>query len=223
MDNIYEVLQKYKDINSKNKKLDGKPSHNEPIIKPIREPVSDIYEVLKTYRYMCKPVNKTLDIKPIVESIVEPVIRPTIKPIVESTVEPVIGPTIKPLCEPINKQLGGTKQVYINEKLNEIRIYNNRIEEIQDILHNDEPNDDFKNKMIIEYALDLQGFKELVRLKRLKRKEVLFIKYINVNGKLGYGGYFVSFDNETITLMNNYDKLFKISIDDNFIFYKRIV
>jgi hypothetical protein len=77
--------------------------------------------------------------------------------------------------------------------------------------------------MIVNYALDLQGFKELVRLKRLKRKEVLFIKYINVNGKLGYGGYFVSFDNETITLMNNYDKLFKISIDDNFIFYKRIV
>jgi hypothetical protein len=208
MDNIYEVLQKYKDINSNNKKLDGKPSHNEPIIKsiikPIREPVSDIYEVLKTYRYICKPVNKTLYIKSIVESIVEP----------------VIGPTINP---PINKQLGGTKQVVFNEKLNEIRVYNNRIEEIQEVLHNDGPDDSFKNRMIIEYALDLQGFKELVRFKRLKRKEVIFIKYININGKLGYGGYFVSFDNDSIRLMDNYDKPFNISIDDNFIFYKRIV
>ena len=145
MENIYEVLQKYKDINSNNKKLDGKPSHNEPIIKPIlkpiREPVNDIYEVLKTYRYICKQ-NKTLDIKPIVESIVEP----------------VIGPTINSLCEPVIKQLGGTKQVVINEKLNEIRVYNNRIEEIQNIFHNAGPDDDFKNKMIVEYALDLKSY-----------------------------------------------------------------
>lgn len=160
--NIYEVLQRYRDVYKPNNKLDGITSQNTPMIEPIVEPIIEVSK---------RPV---------------------------------------------------TKQVIINEKLNEVREFNDKYIEVQKILYG-ENNDTIKDSLIERYALELQGFKELTRLKRLKRKELLYIKYVNVNGKFGYGGYFVSFDDDTITLMNEYDKLFNISIDDNFIFYQRIV
>jgi hypothetical protein len=104
------------------------------------------------------------------------------------------------------------KEVRFEEKMNEvIEIFNEEVnlEEIQ-------------TTIIKRYEEHLKGFKELKTMSKLSGNEnKIFIKYININGKFGHGGFLTDFDDRIITLKIGHSKPWNILIDENFIFYQR--
>ena len=105
-----------------------------------------------------------------------------------------------------------SKEVRFNEKMNEV---------IQ--LFNEEFNLEEKEATIIKrYEEHLKGFKELKTMSKLSGNEnKLFIKYININGKFGHGGFLTDYDDRIITLKIGLSKPWSILINENFIFYQR--
>ena len=168
----------------------------------------NIYDTLQQYKYI--NVNKTIDGKTTTENIIESIDGKPTETIIETINEPIIEPIID-------------KQVTFNKQL-EIREYNNKFDEVQNILYycDDDDITNIKTCLIASHSFELQGFKELIRLKRLKKGDLLYIKYIHINGKLGNGGYFVEYDDYNISLMDNY-KIFKIAFDKHYFFYQKII
>lgn len=78
-----------------------------------------------------------------------------------------------------------------------------------------------------KYKVDLKEFKVLTLERLLKTKDKLFIRYIPaqnfINNKLNYGGFLIKFTEKTITLLSTLKKAWTISIDDNFIFYTKVL
>lgn len=77
----------------------------------------------------------------------------------------------------------------------------------------------YENELInFEYAKNIN---DIIQLKKI------FIRYINVKGKLYYGGIYYKTINKNnkfyILLINKYKKIWEVAFDDNFIFYKKIL
>ena len=72
------------------------------------------------------------------------------------------------------------------------------------------------------YKEHLSGFLYLDNIQQIENnREKLFVRYVNVNGKFGYGGFLYKYNNNTITLINSDKKPWTITINDNFIWYRR--
>jgi hypothetical protein len=86
---------------------------------------------------------------------------------------------------------------------------------------------DYLNKLKEKYKKDLVDFNYAKSINEIIQSKKIFIRYISVKGKLGYGGFYYKVIEENnkfyILLINKYKKVWKISFDDNFIFYKNIL
>ena len=91
-------------------------------------------------------------------------------------------------------------------------------------MYNYKPNTNKRlSKIYFNYPNELENFACLSDISELENnKEKLYIKYVGVNNKFGYGGFLYKFDNYYITLISQYKKVWRISINDNFIFYRRV-
>ena len=91
-------------------------------------------------------------------------------------------------------------------------------------MYNYKPNTNKRlSKIYFNYQNELENFAYLSDISELENnKEKLYIKYVGVNNKFGYGGFLYKFDNYYITLISQYKKVWRISINDNFIFYRRV-
>lgn len=68
----------------------------------------------------------------------------------------------------------------------------------------------------------LEGFLYLDNIQQIENNnEKLFVRYVNVNGKFGYGGFLYKYNNNSITLINSEKKPWTILIKENFIWYRR--
>ena len=77
-------------------------------------------------------------------------------------------------------------------------------------------------KLENKYKNLLNGFVYLKKLEQWSNNnEKLFVRYMNVNNKFGYGGFLYKYNNYSITLINSDKKPWIISIKDNFIWYRR--
>ena len=98
--------------------------------------------------------------------------------------------------------------------------------EIEEILTADVNVQDAIDKLIIKHKEALTGFKYVDDIERLKRKSTrnkLFIRYVGVNGKFGWGGFFLRNDDNQIYLVNKYKAVWYIYEKQNFIFYKKVL
>ena len=78
------------------------------------------------------------------------------------------------------------------------------------------------NKIVSKYKKELEGFIYLNNISEIENnKEKLYIKYVGINNKFGYGGFLYKFDKDNIILISQYKKVWNISINNNFIFYRR--
>jgi hypothetical protein len=100
-----------------------------------------------------------------------------------------------------------------------------KLSEVRDILKKkvevniNEKIKEFKKK----YQEELDGFTYIddkIIISTLKNK---FIRYIGFNGLLNYGGFLYKVENGLIYLINKDRRIWKINIDQNFIFYKDII
>ena len=86
---------------------------------------------------------------------------------------------------------------------------------------------DYLNKLKEKYKKDLIDFNYAKSVNEIIQNKKIFIRYISVKGKLEYGGFYYKVIEENnkfyILLINKYKKVWKISFDDNFIFYKNIL
>jgi len=84
---------------------------------------------------------------------------------------------------------------------------------------------DDKDNIIERYNKELHGYKELKNISKLddKKKEKLFIKYINIsNNTLYHGGFLFKYDNEKLFLINKKRKPWSVDIDKHYIFYNKV-
>ena len=85
----------------------------------------------------------------------------------------------------------------------------------------------YLNKLKEKYKKDLIDFNYAKTINEIIQSKKIFIRYISVKGKLEYGGFYYKVIEEDkkfyILLINKYKKVWKISFDDNFIFYKNIL
>lgn len=107
---------------------------------------------------------------------------------------------------------------------------NKRLKEIDDILESIEPNNKINNYLEI-YKNELQDYKYVNSLEELyDLKSAGYIRYINLNGELKFGGILIKvFESENkdefnkknlILLQNSNNNKWVISYERNYIFYK---
>jgi len=81
-------------------------------------------------------------------------------------------------------------------------------------------------KLIKKYKNELNGFTYLPDINDIIQQKKIFIRYISVQGILGFGGFYnkvIKKNNKFYILLVNQNKQFwEIGFDDNFIFYKNI-
>ena len=84
----------------------------------------------------------------------------------------------------------------------------------------------YLNSLILQHKKDLIDFIYVDEINNIIGKTSLFIRYISTKGKLGYGGILYKVIKEHyifyLLLVNKDKKVWKISFNDNFIFYKTI-
>ena len=90
--------------------------------------------------------------------------------------------------------------------------------------------DDIKKNIKYIYKknkTELANFKVLTLERLLQNKDKLFVRYIPaqnyINNKLNYGGFLIKFTETTITLLSTKKNVWSINIDDNFIFYTKVL
>ena len=107
---------------------------------------------------------------------------------------------------------------------------NKRLKEIDDILESIEPTNKINNYLEI-YKNELQDYKYVNSLEELyDLKSAGYIRYINLNGELKFGGILIKvFESENkdefnkknlILLQNSNNNKWVISYERNYIFYK---
>lgn len=107
---------------------------------------------------------------------------------------------------------------------------NKRLKEIDDILESIEPNNKINNYLEI-YKNELKDYKYVNSLEELyDLKSAGYIRYINLNGELKFGGILIKvFESENkdefnkknlILLQNSNNNKWVISYERNYIFYK---
>ena len=74
------------------------------------------------------------------------------------------------------------------------------------------------------YKTELKGFTYLEDLIQLEDDTKYFIRYIGINGKFNYGGFLYYFPNDyCIRLINNSRKAWDIIVNENFIWYSKVL
>ena len=104
-------------------------------------------------------------------------------------------------------------------------IYLNKLSKLNEPIQLLKLND--KDDIIERYNKELHGYKELKNISKLddkkKKKEKLFIKYINIsNNTLYHGGFLFKYDNEKLFLINKKRKPWSVDIDKHYIFYNKV-
>ena len=98
--------------------------------------------------------------------------------------------------------------------------------EIEEILTADVNVKETIDKLIVKHKEALTGFKyvdDIGRLTRKSSRNKLFIRYVGVNGKFGWGGFYLRNEDNHIYLVNKYKAVWCIDEKQNFIFYKKVL
>lgn len=100
----------------------------------------------------------------------------------------------------------------------------NKLDEINEIYNIQIDSNKYLNKLIEKYKNQLDNFIYAQSVNDIIQHKNIFIRYISIKGKLGYGGIYykvVKKNNKFyILLINKYKKCWSISFDENYIFYK---
>jgi hypothetical protein len=104
---------------------------------------------------------------------------------------------------------------------------NNKIKEIKNIL-NIEININTQIQYLKDkYKKELENFIYIEKINQLYEYPKLFIRYIGINGKLGWGGILLRIEQVNnkffIYLINKKKKSWYIEFDKNYIFYQKII
>lgn len=101
---------------------------------------------------------------------------------------------------------------------------NKKLKEINKIYNIQFDTNKYLNKLTEKYKNELDGFNYATTINDIIQNKNIFIRYISIKGKLGYGGIYykvIEKDNKFyILLINKYKNIWTISFDENFIFYK---
>lgn len=101
-----------------------------------------------------------------------------------------------------------------------------KLDEINIIMNLDINTNNYLAKLVKKYKKDLFGFIYAENINEIIQFKNVFIRYITIKGQLGYGGFYYKVIEENkkyyILLINQNKKIWKVSFDDNFIFYKNI-
>jgi hypothetical protein len=84
-------------------------------------------------------------------------------------------------------------------------------------------NEIYLQKIINKYKKYLEGFIYAQNITDLYEKINLFIRYISINGKIGWGGFLYKIENNEIWLINKNKKIWKINFNTNYVFYIKII
>ena len=103
---------------------------------------------------------------------------------------------------------------------------NNIIDEINCIYNIQINTNNYITKLIKKYKNDLIDFVYASEINEIIQQKNIFIRYISINGKLEYGGIYYKVEEQNgifyILLINKQKKIWKISFNDNYLFYKKI-
>jgi len=84
----------------------------------------------------------------------------------------------------------------------------------------------YLNNLIKKFKKELDGFSYVSSINEIIGMKKIYIRYISVKGQLGYGGFYSKVikknDQFYILLINSNKKIWEVSFNDNFIFYKMI-
>lgn len=101
-----------------------------------------------------------------------------------------------------------------------------KLDEVNIIMNLEINNNKFLAKLVKKYKNELNGFTYLATINEVIQLKKVFIRYISVKGQLGYGGFYNKVVERNgkffILLVSQNKKVWEISFDDNFIFYKDI-
>ena len=100
------------------------------------------------------------------------------------------------------------------------------IKEIDIIMNLQINTNTYLNNLIKKFKKELDGFSYASTINEIIGMKKIFIRYISVKGQLGYGGFYNKVINKNgqfyILLISSTKKIWEVSFNDNFIFYKKI-
>ena len=114
------------------------------------------------------------------------------------------------------------KKSILNKPTNEYK--KNKILEINEIYDIEYNTTAIIKELEERYKTELKGFTYLEDLIQLEDDTKYFIRYIGINGKFNYGGFLYYFPNDyCIRLINNSRKAWDIIVNENFIWYSKVL
>jgi hypothetical protein len=104
---------------------------------------------------------------------------------------------------------------------------NSILDEINEIYKININTTKYLKKIKEKYKNELKNFEYADNINDIIQNKNIFIRYINVKGKLYYGGIYYKTINKNnkfyILLINKFKKIWEIAFDDHFIFYTKIL
>ncbi len=101
-----------------------------------------------------------------------------------------------------------------------------KLDEVNIIMDLEINSNNFLTKLVKKYKNELNGFIYISEINDIIQLKKVFIRYISVKGLLYYGGFYNKVIEKNgkyfILLINQHRKIWEVSFDDNFIFYKNI-
>ena len=101
-----------------------------------------------------------------------------------------------------------------------------KLDEVNIIMNLEINTNDYLEKLKKKYKKELNNFIYINHINDIIQIKNAYIRYISIKGKIGYGGIYYKVEKENniffILLINQNKKIWKISFNDNFIFYKLI-
>jgi hypothetical protein len=101
-----------------------------------------------------------------------------------------------------------------------------KLDEVNIIMNLEINTNKYLAKLVKKYKHELNGFQYVSTINDIIQLKKVFIRYISIKGLLGYGGFLnkvIEKNNKYyILLVNHNRKIWEISFNDNFIFYKNI-
>jgi len=84
----------------------------------------------------------------------------------------------------------------------------------------------YLNNLIKKFKKELDGFIYASTINEIIGMKKIYIRYISIKGQFGYGGFYnkvIETDGQFyILLINSNKKIWEVSFNNNFIFYKKI-
>jgi hypothetical protein len=101
-----------------------------------------------------------------------------------------------------------------------------KLDEVNIIMNLEINTNNYLEKLKKKYKNELNDFTYVNHINDIIILKDAFIRYISVKGQIGYGGFYYKVIKENnnffILLINQNKKIWKVSFNDNFIFYKFI-